>query len=103
MPFRNTSGLLEESKLLERLRSVLLDDTSDTSSLETADDNDKVPDDCHGCSSFQEEARALPLQRSAWIKRCAPSCTFCDEDIGENATKELQREGVIHQPQKEFT
>lgn len=37
MPFKNMSSSSEKSELLERLRSILPNDTSDTSGPETAD------------------------------------------------------------------
>lgn len=102
MPFKNTSDSSEESEPLERLWSISLDGASDTSSPESVDDYGELPDDRHGCSLSQEEARAPSLQRRAQIKRHAPSCTACDENIRGNVMKELPREGIFCLPQKAF-
>lgn len=61
--FKNTSNSSEESEPLERLWSISVDDTSDTSSPESVDDY-------HGCILSQEEARAPSLQRRAQIEAC---------------------------------
>ena len=81
MPFSITSKSLEESEQLSKPGSVSPDDASDSSVLVGTDD------DVDGLSGLghvlaEKEATAPPLWKSAGTKRPAPSCTFCDEDMG---------------------
>ena len=84
----------QEDEHLSRPGSVLPDDASDTSVSEaTNDDVDRLLYDGSGCTLAKEKGTAPPLQKNACIKRLAPCCTFCDEDIRGECDREQELDG----------